>query len=194
MSRVLVNNLCIRKGPSTNAEKIPNKYYNAGEIINSGEALIKNDDRTWLKYTSSTGEKRYICAIDKDGTKFIEVPINIQSTSNGETGVKDIPRQKHFPDERIQKEGCCFLCTCVKGGLITYEQCVDCFNWGMNSGKLRKKDCFVLCEKEDWAKEISEKYKTTYHGDYLFQNNGKHFWLTKNGVEIFNSGGIGWRG
>ena len=48
MSRVLVNNLCIRKGPSTNAEKIPNKYYNAGEIINSGETLIKNDDRTWL--------------------------------------------------------------------------------------------------------------------------------------------------
>ena len=62
-----------------------------------------------------------------------------------------------------------FLCICVQGGLITLEQCIDCFNWGLASGKLRNVDCYVSCNKEESAKEISSKYDTTYHGDYVFQ-------------------------
>ena len=64
----------------------------------------------------------------------------------------------------------------------------------MSSGKLRDSDCYVNCNKEQWAKEISSTYGTPYHGDYCFQNNGRHFWLTQNGSEIYNSMGIGWRG
>ena len=70
---------------------------------------------------------------------------------------------------------------------------MDCFNWGMNSGKLRASDCYVQYPKENWAREISSRYGTPYHGDYNFQKNGRHFWLTQNGREIFNSAGIGWR-
>ena len=62
-----------------------------------------------------------------------------------------------------------FLCICVQGGLTTLEQCMDCLNWGLESGKLRKNDCCVSCNKEEWANEISSKYDTTYHADYVFQ-------------------------
>ena len=82
---------------------------------------------------------------------------------------------------------------------------MDCFDWGIKSGKLEY-DCYVRYNKEQWAKEIAQKYGTQwakeiaqkygtqYHEDYCFQNNKHHFWLTQNGIEIFNSSGIGWRG
>ena len=85
------------------------------------------------------------------------------------------------------------MCTCVKGGLTTYSDCVDCFNWGMNSGKLRRDDCYVQCDKEAWAREISQKFNTPYHGDYIFQRSDRpHFWLTQGGREIYNSVYIGY--
>ena len=179
MSRVLVNNLNIRVAPSLTAETVG--FYNAGDMIMSGEELIKNEGCVWLKYQYASGKKRYICCIDKDGIKNVEISY---------TGILGIPKQIKFPDSRIQKYGDCFLCTCVKGGLTTYDQCMDCFNWGMSSGKLRNSDCYVNCNKEEWAKEISSRYGTPYHGDYCFQNNNSGFWLTKEGIVIFNPYGL----
>ena len=205
MAKVLVNKLNVRGEPSTNSDVLA--QYEKGEIINSADSLISNEGRIWLRYTgASSGQKRYVCAYDKDGTTFVEVPSNIpgprpgqqkQNTtpvSNSGTGVPGIPKQSQFSDDRIRKWGCCFLCTCVKGGLTTEDECNTCFNWGLNSGKLRSSDCYVNCNKEQWAKDIAEKYGTTYHSDYTFCKNSHHFWLTQNGVEIFNSAGIGWRG
>ena len=139
---------------------------------------------------------------DNEGHKYVDVPESVHKCGGGcdcikfrsLTSVPGIPIQNDFPDSRIRNFGCCFLCTCVKGGLTTLEQCMDCFNWGINSGKLRSSDCYVNTNKENWAKEISERYGTQYHGDYCFQKNSHHFWLTQNGIEIFNSAGIGWRG
>ena len=207
MSRVLVNGLNVRAGPSTNTQKVA--HYDAGQIINSGDLLLEGDGRIWLRYTGGSGNKRYVCAIDRDGSKYVDVPGNVPGPRelnhnhnhnpipipipSGVTGVPGIPMQTQFPDHRIQRWGCCFLCTCVKGGLTTYDQCMDCFNWGINSGKLKPTDCYVQYPKEQWAREISSRYGTPYHGDYCFQNNGRHFWLTQNGREIFNSSGLGHR-
>ena len=203
MSRVLVNHLNVRTGPSTNAAIVA--HYDSGQTINSGEEIILNEGRYWLKYTGGSGNKRFVCAYDLDGSKFVDIPPHVpgprpghspqpQPSYGGETGIPGIPKQSQFPDHRIQKSGCCFLCTCVKGGLTTLGQCMDCFNWGMNSGKLRSSDCYVNCDKEQWAREISQRYGTPYHPEYKFQKNSHHFWLTCNGREIFNSAGIGWRG
>ena len=208
MSRVLVNHLNVRTGPSTSSEKVA--YYDAGQIINSGDLLIASDGRIWLRYTGGSGNKRFVCAVNNDGTQYVDVPGHIPGPRkpepeqkkdephnpipipSGVTGVPGIPKQTAFPVNCIQKYGCCFLCTCVKGGLTTYDQCMDCFNWGRNSGKLRD-DCYVSCNKENWAREISSRYGTPYHGDYCFQKNNHHFWLTQNGREIFNSSGLGYR-
>ena len=109
------------------------------------------------------------------------------------SGITGIPIISQFPDPRIQKWGDCFLCTCVKGGLTTMDQCMQAFHLGLKEGKLRQSDCYVLCNKETWASEIAQRFGTTYHADYIFQCT-HHFWLTQNGREIFNPNGIGWHG
>ena len=191
MSKVLVNNLIVRAAPSTTSEEIA--QYNAGDIIHSGDLLIENEERIWLRYTGQSGNKRYVMAYDKDKNKYVDVPPDIigprpePCLPHSPLGVPSFPKLYQFPDPRIQKWGDCFLCICVKGGLTTLEQCMDCFNWGISSGKLRNADCYVNCNKEEWAKEISSKYGTTYHADYVFQKSYRpHFWLTQNGKLIFD--------
>ena len=88
-------------------------------------------------YRGASGNNRYVMINEKEGNKYVEVPERVHNYG-GEcdclrfrslTGVPDIQIQKEFPDNRIRNFGCCFLCTCVKGGLTTLEQCKDCFNW-----------------------------------------------------------------
>ena len=178
MARVLVNHLRVRTGPSVNSPEVA--YYDAGQIIHSNLGLVKNEGRIWLKYMGGSGNERFICQRDINGDIFIDI---------GE----ELPKQKNFADNRIKRYGCCFLCTCIKGGLTTYSQCEDCFNWGINSGKLRSSDCYVQCDKEAWAREISQRYGTPFHADYIFQKSSRpHFWLTQGGREIFNSIEIGY--
>ena len=75
MSRVLVNNLNIRAGPSTSSEKIG--ICSIGQIINSGELLIENEGNIWLKFTIGSGNTRYVMAYDKDKTPYIDVEPHI---------------------------------------------------------------------------------------------------------------------
>ena len=204
MSTVLIDHLNARTGPSTGSETVA--YYDKGQVINSGDLIIQNEGKYWLRYTGGSGNRRYIC-IWENGTYFVNVAPHIPRPRPGPppphddlpvrgttTGLPGIPKQSQFPDNRIKRYGCCFLCICVKGGLTNADQCMNCFNWGISSGKLRANDCYLLCDKESLAREISLKYGTQYHRDYCFQKNSHHFWLTRGGREIFNSAGIGWRG
>jgi hypothetical protein len=61
---------------------------------------------------------------------------------------------------------------------------------GDRSGKLRSSNCFLNCDKEKLAKDIAARFGTTYHSDYVFKKNSHHFWLTQNGVGIFNYTGL----
>ena len=189
MSIVLVDSLNVRETPSTSLE--PLAQYKAFQTIKSGDELIENEGRLWLKYTGKSGYERYVCVEDIDGSIYVDV--NFDSTNYG-TGIGGFPKQKQFPVGIIKSGGCCFLCTCVKGGLTTIAECMLCFYWGINTGRIDvNNNCYVSYPKEIWAKEISQKFKTPYHGDYQFQNNGRHFWLARNGREIFNSAGLGYR-
>ena len=109
------------------------------------------------------------------------------------TGIPGIPTIIEFPDIRIKRWGNCFLCICVKGGLTTLEECMDCFNWGIATGKLGVNDCSVNCNLEEFAKEISSEYDTAYHEDYCFQNNNGYYYLTQNEKEIYNPYELGFR-
>ena len=80
MSRVLVNHLNVRAGPSTNSQKVA--YYDAGQTINSADLLIENEGRIWLRYTGGSGNKRYICAYEGDSV-FVDVPGNIPGPRPG---------------------------------------------------------------------------------------------------------------
>ena len=141
-------------------------------------------------------DKRYVCVQDIDGSIYVDVDkVNVNNYNpNYSTGISGIPTQKQFPVGIIKSDGCCFLCICVKGGLTTIAQCMNCFKLGIDSRRIDiNKNCYVRCNKEIWAKEIAQKYGTQYHEDYQFRYNGNHFWLTQNGIEIFNSIGIGFR-
>ena len=105
------------------------------------------------------------------------------------TGLPNIDYQKNIPH---MKEGCCFMSSCVKGGLSTTAQILDAYSWGLNTGKIRS-DTYIIVGREQFAKDISAKYGTTYHPDYIIKKNNRHFWIVNpNGKEIFNSAGLGW--
>ena len=75
MSRVLVNGLSVRAGPSTGSQQVA--QYNANQMINSGDAIILNEGRKWLRYTGSSGNQRYVCAINNDGSRYVDYPPNL---------------------------------------------------------------------------------------------------------------------
>lgn len=203
MSIVNVDGLKIREGPSLNSGVVG--HYNCGDVIRSGDLLIQNEGRTWLRYYgATTGVPRFVCAKDNNGSIFINVDSNIrggnpipspvsQCTRGGETGFSGIPLQKKFPIEGIKLYGCAFLCACVKGGLTNQDQCLQCYHWAKDTGKIRGSDCYVNIGTEKLASEIPGRFGTPFHGDFCIQRSGRpHFWLTQNGQEIFNSAGIGY--
>ena len=96
MSRVLVNHLNVRTGPSTSSEKVA--YYDAGQIINSGEELIQSDGRIWLRYTGGSGNKRFVCAINNDGAQYVDVPGHIP----GPRIIKPEPKKDEHHNRNVQ--------------------------------------------------------------------------------------------
>ena len=75
MSKVLVNGLSVRAGPSTSSQKVA--HYDKGDVINSGKLLVEGDGRIWLKYTGGSGNDRYVCAINNDNSLYVDVPASI---------------------------------------------------------------------------------------------------------------------
>ena len=75
MAKVLVDNLNVRTAPSTGAQSVAK--YQKGDIINSADALVEGDGRIWLRYTGGSGNKRFVCAYNNDGSVYIDVPGNI---------------------------------------------------------------------------------------------------------------------
>ena len=109
MSKILVNNLSVRNGPSTSAEKIA--YFDAGEIIKTGNLLILNEGRIWLRYIASSGKERYICVIDNEGSKFIDIPKNIPGPRNLDDIENDPVSQSDPNSEWKLTAFCpCFIC------------------------------------------------------------------------------------
>ena len=198
MSLVLVNNLNIRTRPSFTAEKVG--QFQAKDLIESGKELIIEENRIWLKFNDEAGNERYVCVVNDNHDVYVSVSPNIPGPRHipvigvpPEVGrLFSIPKQTAFSDDRIKNWGSCFLCICVKGGLTNAEQIMNCFKWGLASGKLRNSDISFNCNREQWAREISFRYGTIYHGDYCLQKNNDHFWLTQNGREIYNPKGLGW--
>ena len=74
MSRVLVNSLNVRAGPSTSTQKVA--HYDAGQVINSGDLIIQNEGKYWLRYTGGSGNKRYVCMWD-NGNFYVDVPSHV---------------------------------------------------------------------------------------------------------------------
>ena len=58
----------IRACPSVSCDQVGTYYY--GDVI-TYDTVLKSDDRTWLSYIASSGKRRYVCAKDNDGSKYV---------------------------------------------------------------------------------------------------------------------------
>ena len=82
------------------------------------------------------------------------------------------------------------------GGLTTSEQIKKAHEWALDNKYIRHDDYVKLYYKE-FAKKISEEFKTTYHSEWDRGGSAQvgHFWVVDaNGKEIFNSAGLGYHG
>ena len=89
-------------------------------------------------------------------------------------------------------QGSNFMASCIKGGLTTEEKIREAHKWALKNNYIRK-DNYVK-NISDFAKKISEKFKTIYHSDWKIvgANDKKHFLVKDStGKEIFNSKCIG---
>ena len=97
MSKVLVNSLNIRADPSVNSNALDK--YNTGDIIKSGDLIIINEGKHWLRYTGGSGNKRYVCAKDSNGSIFVEINKNLP-VENRDNGGQSNPILMFMPEEK----------------------------------------------------------------------------------------------
>ena len=187
----------VRAGPSTSSEQVAT--YTKGESVKY-DKVVTGDSRTWISYIASSGNRRYCCAIDKDGSVYVSTssstptPTSSSDIFGGKTGFKYIPTQGSFDQAAIRKSGCCFLASCVRGGCTTQAQCVSAWTWATGKGYVRSSDAYVSCGHNNLASYVASHFGYTLHTDYdIIQNCKKtHFYVFRNGKELFNSAGLGY--
>ena len=74
----------VRAGPSTSTEVVAT--YSAGETVNY-DKTGENEGRLWISYIGRSGNRRYCCARDTNGEKYIDLGNN-QLISGGNNGEK----------------------------------------------------------------------------------------------------------
>ena len=60
----------VRAGPSTSTQAVAT--YSAGETVNYDQK-VENEGRLWISYIGDSGKRRYCCARDTNGEKYIEL-------------------------------------------------------------------------------------------------------------------------
>ena len=81
----------VRAGPSTSSEHVAT--YSKGESVKY-DKVVKGDGRTWISYIGGSGNRRYCCAIDKDGSQYISTKKpTAKPTPKPTTGKKSISQK-----------------------------------------------------------------------------------------------------
>ena len=169
--------------------------------INSKNHYILKDQ----KYLEKSYESKYQNDIKnikipllKDITKFPIAPLG--PPTNMPKKIKYIKKGTGF--ERISyhknlglKKGSYFMACCVIGGLTSDEQILKAHAWSLKN-KYITNDNSVKIPYKDFAKKISEQYKTKYNSDWEIKGLrfSKIYWvINSTKKEIFNSFGLGTR-
>jgi len=97
----------VRSAPSTSSSVVA--VYNPGETVKY-DKVVQGDGRTWISYIGGSGKRRYCCAIDKGGKKYVttsDTPSpkpTSKPTPKPSKGTKTI--SKHGLDFIASFEGC----------------------------------------------------------------------------------------
>ena len=79
MTARFLTHVKVRTGPSISAEAVAT--YNPGETVNY-DNIVDNERRKWISYIGRSGNRRYCCAIDSNGEKYIELGNNSGGNDN----------------------------------------------------------------------------------------------------------------
>ena len=199
MKAIFLDTVNVRTQPSISSEIVA-KYYK-GESV-SYDNIIENEGRLWITYIGRSGNRRYCCARDITGEILIDNSIihysNINSnntinSNNNSNNNNVFPfLQKQSKYAALRMEGCLFCAACFLGGLNNINEVDECFEWAVQNGKVRGKDCYVNINRVDLARQIAEKYGREYK-DYNIVKGNNHFYVVDtNGNEVYNSAGPGW--
>ena len=173
------------------------KFIKQGQILNKDLYLIQNVQTN--NYLDSGPHSNHKCGGDiytnvRCGVEQIfmltesnEINKNSNNNSNNKN---EIILQRNFNVPAIKKSGCLFLACCYVGGLTTYDQCLSAYYWASKEGKIRGNDCYVNMNSNTLALQISKHFRTSFKEGCRFSKNSHHFWVERNGIEIYNSAGI----
>ena len=78
-----LKNVKVRAGPSISSEEVAT--YKSGETVKY-DKTVNNEGRIWISYIGKSGNRRYCCAIDTNGEKYIDLGNNNSSSSNNSSG------------------------------------------------------------------------------------------------------------
>ena len=169
----------VRSGPSASSSKTA--MYYPGEKVNY-DSVVQSEGRIWISYVSTSGARRYCCAIDTDGTQYITVD---GSSSSG------FPLQHQFSgvNETIRKEGCLFLAVCWLGGLNNMAECLDFWNWCVRNGKVKSaSDAYMMVSGHALADECARMWKRSRRSGSIVSNSAhSHWWVVNGGSVVYNS-------
>ena len=174
------------------------KFIRQGQKSNKDVYLIQNVQTN--NYLDSGPHSNHKCG----GTIYTNVRCGVEqifmlarnneNNNNNNYKNNEIILQRNFNVPAIKKSGCLFLACCYVGGLTTYDQCLSAYYWASKEGNIRGNDCYVNISSNSLALKISKYFGTSFKEGCSFAKNSHHFWVERNGIEIYNSAGIGWRG
>ena len=141
-------NVKVRTGPSISSESVATYY--PGETVKY-DKTVNNEGRLWISYIGKSGNRRYCCAIDANGEKYIDLGNN-SSNNNNSGGNAQTVLASYFSDKIGCKDNDLY-----DGGLYYAELSLD----------PAKKDFKAL-----GGLPFGQKLKITYKGKSVIASKG----------------------
>ena len=94
-----LTNVKVRAGPTTSTESVAT--YHAGETVKY-DKTVNNEGRLWIEYIGKSGNRRYCCAVDTNGEKYIDLGNN-NASNNISGGNSQTVLASYFVDAKGYK-------------------------------------------------------------------------------------------
>ena len=144
-----LTNVKVRAGPSTSSESVTT--YKAGETVRY-DNTVNNEGRLWITYIGKSGNRRYCCAVDTNGAKYIDLG-NSDGGSNNNCGNNSQRVLASYFDDKMG----CRDNNLYDGGLYYAELSID----------YKKKDFKAL-----GGLPFGQKLRITYNGKTVIATKG----------------------
>jgi len=106
----------VRSSPSTSSTAVA--QYKAGETVKYDQVVVQ-DGRTWISYIGGSGNRRYCCAIDKDGSQYVSVGTTSTPTPPSGGSYASLSQMQALGWKKMTQANCDELNSCLSTFGIT---------------------------------------------------------------------------